>query len=179
MTFAAVFDRWSSDREFVNFYSGILAAHAFPGYFWEHPPLTYMDVNQIYECTLLSTSAFLSVKPDRNAFKEYFNDAGGAASFTNLGGDAGLVAPVPQRQDDDFRDLAHFVRSADRDIQIEFWNLTGSEAIRRAGPRPYWLSTSGLGVYWLHARFDSRPKYYQHTVYRSPDFWMMDRGLKH
>ena len=24
-----------------------------------------------------------------------------------------------------------------------------------------WLSTSGLGVYWLHVRLDSRPKYYQ------------------
>ena len=24
-----------------------------------------------------------------------------------------------------------------------------------------WMSTSGLGVYWLHVRLDSRPKYYQ------------------
>ena len=36
----------------------------------------------------------------------------------------------------------------------EFWARVGSEAlkhIRRAGGR-VWLSTSGLGVYWLHLR---------------------------
>ncbi|MDF9799652.1 hypothetical protein OKW21_004915 [Catalinimonas alkaloidigena] len=28
------------------------------------------------------------------------------------------------------------------------------------------MSTSGLGVYWLHIRLDSRPKYYQFDPYR-------------
>jgi len=28
------------------------------------------------------------------------------------------------------------------------------------------LSTAGMGVYWLHVRLDTRPKYYQHTPYR-------------
>ena len=29
-----------------------------------------------------------------------------------------------------------------------------------------WLSTSGLGVYWLHVRLDSRPKYYTYEPYK-------------
>jgi hypothetical protein len=32
-----------------------------------------------------------------------------------------------------------------------------------------WLSTSGLGVAWLHIRLDSTPKYYQHQPYTSRD----------
>lgn len=28
-----------------------------------------------------------------------------------------------------------------------------------------WLSTSGLGVYWLHFRIDARPKYYQYSEF--------------
>lgn len=31
---------------------------------------------------------------------------------------------------------------------------------------PIWLSTSGLGVYWLHVRLDTRPKYYNHDEYK-------------
>jgi hypothetical protein len=34
------------------------------------------------------------------------------------------------------------------------------------GEEPRWLSTSGLGVFWLHVRLDQRPKYYAHTPYR-------------
>ena len=33
--------------------------------------------------------------------------------------------------------------------------------------RPLWLSTNGLGVAWLHARIDARPKYYSHRPYRA------------
>ncbi|MGB1216866.1 MAG: DUF6940 family protein [Saprospiraceae bacterium] len=29
-----------------------------------------------------------------------------------------------------------------------------------------WLSTAGLGVYWLHIRMDNRPKYYKHKAYK-------------
>ena len=34
------------------------------------------------------------------------------------------------------------------------------------GNKPLWVSTSGLGVYWLHIRLDSFPKYYTYTPYR-------------
>jgi len=36
----------------------------------------------------------------------------------------------------------------------------------RLSDRPLWVSTSGLGVAWLHVRLDARPKYYQYTPYR-------------
>jgi len=34
------------------------------------------------------------------------------------------------------------------------------------GGKTFWVSTSGLGVAWLHVRVDSKPKYYSHEAYR-------------
>ena len=33
--------------------------------------------------------------------------------------------------------------------------------------RAVWVNTEGSGVYWLHVRIDSRPKYYHFAPYRS------------
>jgi hypothetical protein len=35
---------------------------------------------------------------------------------------------------------------------------------------PVWLSTSGLGIYWLHFRLDTVPKYYTYAPYKRPDY---------
>ena len=32
---------------------------------------------------------------------------------------------------------------------------------------PAWVSTSGLGVSWLHIRIDTRPKYYSYAPFRA------------
>jgi hypothetical protein len=37
---------------------------------------------------------------------------------------------------------------------------------KRLSASPVWLSTSGLGVYWLHVRLDTHPKYYQYQPYK-------------
>jgi hypothetical protein len=34
------------------------------------------------------------------------------------------------------------------------------------GEQPLWLSTAGTGIFWLHVRLDSRPKYYTYQPYR-------------
>ena len=33
--------------------------------------------------------------------------------------------------------------------------------------QPLWVSTCGLGVYWLHVRLDSFPKYYRYAPYQT------------
>jgi hypothetical protein len=50
--------------------------------------------------------------------------------------------------------------------QIEnLWRETGRAMRENLSERKLWLSTSGLGVSWLHIRLDSYPKYYQHRPY--------------
>jgi len=85
--------------------------------------------------------------------------------------------------------LAAFVRRAPAPQVNSFWKAVGRVGARRlsiassaavggagsvsvgrgvrpvSDAEPFWLSTSGLGVYWLHVRFDSRPKYYNYSPF--------------
>jgi hypothetical protein len=66
--------------------------------------------------------------------------------------------------------LAAFVRSASADVIDDLWSSVGRAVARRraAKPDPVWISTAGLGVYWLHVRLDDRPKYYRHRAFTDP-----------
>jgi len=41
-----------------------------------------------------------------------------------------------------------------------------------------WVSTAGLGVYWLHMRVDPKPKYYKHQAYKNPSYGASDELVK-
>ena len=41
------------------------------------------------------------------------------------------------------------------------------DRLHRSPEETTWLSTSGLGVYWLHVRLDSYPKYYTYRPYKA------------
>ena len=65
------------------------------------------------------------------------------------------------------RDLAAFLRGAPK-LQIQAtWKAAASALRQTLGTRPTWLSTSGLGVPWVHLRLDRFPKYYQFDPYRT------------
>ncbi len=86
--------------------------------------------------------------------------------FPSLGGDATLLAPSPIDAATDYAHLAAFLRTADeRQIQA-LWCKVGIHVAASLRDEPIWLSTSGLGVAWLHVRLDSMPKYYQHQPYK-------------
>jgi len=61
--------------------------------------------------------------------------------------------------------LASFLRTAPEPQKQEFWQKIGQVVSAKVGKRPLWLSTAGMGVAWLHARLDSRPKYYGYLTY--------------
>ena len=90
----------------------------------------------------------------------------GVATFWNLGRDALLVAPAPIADASVYSSLAAFVRGAPEEQQHALWQRVADAAREQLGEDPLWISTSGLGVYWLHVRLDSRPKYYTHGAYR-------------
>lgn len=49
-----------------------------------------------------------------------------------------------------------------------FWSAVATAVEERLArsSRPLWLSTSGLGVAWVHARLDERPKYFAWAPFR-------------
>lgn len=79
--------------------------------------------------------------------------------------DATLVCPCQGTDVPDaaYAHIAAFVRTAPRMQNHALWSAVGAaleaELVKQS-PRPVWVSTSGLGVAWLHVRLDSAPKYY-------------------
>jgi hypothetical protein len=94
--------------------------------------------------------------------------AGGSApevrTFPNTSGDAQLVVPCPPAAGGSAAAYGHllsFLRGAPAAQVGALWAAaaTALRARLSARPGPAWLSTSGLGVPWLHIRVDDRPKY--------------------
>ncbi len=103
--------------------------------------------------------------PDTGAFRSYF--AGDdVATFRNLGGDAILIAPSCADSSCSYPHLAAFLRKAPDQQVRKLWRSVGQAVCGALSDQPIWISTSGLGVAWLHIRLDSSPKYYQHQPYK-------------
>lgn len=166
LSFAALLDGWRTDARFRAFFNQLVAAAPFAACFWETPPLTRRSLGQAFECVLVDSPALAGVDADRSAFAGYFDSASDTvADFTNLGGDALLVAPCPQAPEAVYPHLTAFVRNAPVAQQQALWQRVGQCVTGRLSDRPLWVSTSGLGVYWLHVRLDSHPKYYTWRPY--------------
>jgi hypothetical protein len=169
LSYAEVLAGWRDDRAFRAFFAGVLAQAPYDAYLWETPPIDEATLGRGFECVLVDSPALAGFAPDPGAFAAQFAAApqDGVVAFANLGGDAWLVAPCPRAAPEAYPHLAAFARRAPDDQQQAFWRAVAKAASRRLSDRPLWLSTCGLGVAWLHARLDTRPKYYTHGPYRS------------
>jgi len=143
-------------------------------YFFETPPVMADSIHsKTFEFVLTAAHMLNHVQPDADAFSEYFPaECPSVASFLNLGGDARLVSPcqVEGTPPSAYTHLARFMNQASHTQISSFWSSAASEMLshveKQAG-RSVWMSTSGAGVYWLHLRLDSRPKYYTYSPYRN------------
>jgi hypothetical protein len=159
--------------------SRVIAESPYDALFFETPPVaSTSDAAALpFEAVLLESAALASMQPEPEAFEEHMGAVGAAswvATFANLGGDAILVSPkADARQEYAGVSLAPFTRTAPPEMQRDLWRAVGAAveaqlALRdtEAQPRPLWVSTSGLGVGWLHVRLDNRPKYYQYARFK-------------
>lgn len=168
LTFADVIAAWREDAAFRAFTCTTLAAAPYPAFFWEMPPIRRGHADLPYECMLIRSGALARMTPDTDAFAAQFRSAGNVvATFPNLGGDAVLVAPEQIAASRCYAHLAAFVRTAPATQQHALFQALGHAAdlALRRNDRRIWISTSGLGVAWLHIRLDTVPKYYQHIPY--------------
>ena len=157
----------AGDRDFRDALRRTLAAAPLRAFFWETPPYSRSALARPWAFVLVEAPMLDGVPAEPRAFAEHYAPDRRAVAFPNLGGDAWLVAPCPGPDSSHCAHLADFTRAVDADTQDAFWQLVGETAVARAGDdRPVWLSTCGTGVYWLHARLDSYPKYYSHDAYR-------------
>lgn len=159
--------RLKDSEAFRNWYSNTLTACGFDAFFWENRPFTMSTLFKPYECNIVHSTYLASQAPDTRTFRDYFEKKEEVVSFMNLGNDARLIVPVPSSHGDDFAHLARFLRNADINHINTFWKTVADATLQRISQKPVWLSTSGLGVYWLHVRIDTYPKYYQTEEYKT------------
>eukprot|EP00048_Salpingoeca_helianthica_P016910 m.234799 g.234799 ORF g.234799 m.234799 type:complete len:202 (-) comp19764_c0_seq1:261-866(-) len=124
---------------------------------------------QLFEAMVLPAPQLERVASERDAFAAHWSKASsGVVTFTNLGRDAVLVAPAPSSPASQYPHLTSFLRTGSPETVAEFWRQVAvafEQRVHERKHKPTWLSTSGLGVSWLHMRIDDRPKYYRWAPY--------------
>ncbi len=156
----------SDSNEFRIFYNQFLADSGFDAFFWENKPMTDQTLDENYECNIINTDYLAGKATDAQTFNQYFDPNKSVVTFSNLGNDAELIVPCPQKENSAYTHIGSFVRNAGKNQIDELWKITGIETLKSIGSKPKWLSTSGLGVFWLHIRIDTVPKYYQTDEYK-------------
>ena len=170
LSWSDVMHRWQNDQSFRGFFISVLADAPFLAFFWETPPVTRATIDREFEFVLVDSRSLAGVRADEQAFANQFASAQLGKSvieFANLGGDATLVVPCPGEPSSAYSQISTFARQAPDEQQHELWIMVGATLERQLGAKPVWLNTSGLGIYWLHIRLDSSPKYYTHAPYRN------------
>lgn len=155
----------SSEEEIVTF-NQCLADSKFKAFFWEVKPVNLQLMNQEFEFVLVDSISLQRIVSDNSNFKKYFTKNDMTVNFPNLRGDAELIVPVPIFTETKYVHIAEFVRTAKPKQLVDFWKNVVIAYSNKINDQLKWLSTSGLGVHWLHVRIDSKPKYYQHLAYK-------------
>ena len=168
LRYSEVIAAWQQDHAFRDPFIATLTAVPFDAFFWETPPVSVATIEQPFEFVVVDSPSLAGVEAEPRAFAEHFSrDSPGVVSFPNLRGDAVLVVPRPLAPRACYGHLAAFLRGAPEDQKHALWREVGAALAARLSSRPTWVSTAGLGVYGLHVRLDSRPKYYRHAPYKA------------
>jgi hypothetical protein len=158
-----------------NFFNDLLRTHftridGDGAYFFECPAITSSNSTVDFEFVLIPSTALSKVKADHHAFSKHLAKAEknqSVVTFPNIGGDSLLIVPCPGTQNYSYAHLADFIRSAPALQANYLWQKVAEETIKRLrNGQKLWISTSGLGVPWLHIRLDSIPKYYNFEPYQ-------------
>jgi len=186
----------------------ILKRAPYEAFLFETPGVSPATVSKTqFEFVLVEDSylASFASTPNPEAFADYLSssscDSGDSTDpnppagcvFSNLGGDATLVAPRDWSSHQElsspptvvssscYGHLANFVRGAPEQQVLRMWSTVGktlrenllsappssssSPLLETSNDEPLWWSTNGAGVAWLHFRLDSRPKYYHYRPF--------------
>lgn len=153
-----------------------IASSPYQAVFFETPPVVGDSaLSQQFQFVLVDAPQLhnaASENPDANTFATHMQtvDSENGVVFSNLGRDAILIAPKPLAEGKKcYSHLAPFVRTAPAGQVAAVWKMAAQAYLEHFSQRkqkPVWFSTSGLGIYWLHFRLDSVPKYYTYEPYK-------------
>lgn len=168
LNYDEVIDLWQRDEAFRAFFIDLLSDALFSAFRWETPPVTMETIGREFEFVLLDSPG-LAGYTDQTAFGREFASADpdlDVITFPNLGKDALLVVPCERGPASAYGHIAAFTREAPKEQNHALWIEVGRRMEEELGDQPVWLSTAGGGIYWIHVRLDSRPKYYGYQPYK-------------
>jgi len=163
-----------NDSQLLNDFTTILKNNQFSAYYFETPKVSKDKLTStLFEFVLKKSFRLESAEAEPSRFEEHFGSCrpnNTVVSFSNLRGDSKLIVPCSSLDvsDSSYTSLAHFMRSGQTNQIEQFWKKSAQamlDQVRLRGHSPTWMSTAGLGVYWLHLRLDPRPKYYKFRPY--------------
>jgi hypothetical protein len=158
------------EREVRELVADCVRAAPYEAFFWETPPVALNSRDRAFEFVLIDSPALARVAAEPAPFaRQLGSTTDSCVMFPNLSGDAWLVVPRALTEYEHYAHFARFVRGAPCAQVDELLRAVGLAITRWWSERaePCWVSTSGLGVHWLHVRLDTRPKYYSHEPYKT------------
>lgn len=170
LSYREVVKYWRANVEFRLFFNEIFVELPFKAGFWETISVTLKSYDQPFEFVVRDSRTLARVEANPQPFERFFKqktDFENIVIFPNLGEDALLVVPCPVVELENYTHLLIFLRAAPLEQIHAFWQSVGFAVEQALSEDSLWLSTSGLGVYWLHVRLDSRPKYYGYLPYKN------------
>lgn len=169
LTYGSVVYLWRSNSGFRKFYFSILQRAPFDAFFWENPPIARSTMEQPYEFVIINSPQLSRINADSSPFQDRFNPVSSeqtVVTFGNLSRSAELIVPCPIAPHHIYTHFASFIRNAPESQKHDLFISLAEQLEDNINNKPLWVSTSGLGVYWLHVRLDTMPKYYSHVPYR-------------
>jgi hypothetical protein len=160
-----------TNQQFREMLTESIRSNGVESFFWECIPVSFNALSSTSFQFMIIPTHFPD-SPDVQSFSDHFQFASPhdtVVSFKNLRGDADLVVPCPlsssQSDLNHFTHLGSFLRHGHVNQIDELWKKTAevmqNRLLKSREDAVVWLSTHGKGVYWLHIRLDSEPKYYQ------------------
>jgi len=168
LRYSDIIQFWKNDPVFRRFFTSIIKDCPFEAVYWETPPITTETINRPFEMVLINSQSLPSILPNTRAFATYFKeDSDVIIDFPNLGKNAILVVPKPISENENYTHLAKFIRKAPEQQVDALWKKLGKTIEDHLTEKPMWVSTAGNGIFWLHIRLDTRPKYYKYPIYKN------------
>jgi hypothetical protein len=117
-----------------------------------------------YQEVFIESQSLNNLTQNYTPFLEHINNSQEkyVIVFNNLSGDTRLLIPKPIKNKD-FTTIKDFIDNASETQQVHFWKQVALEIhdMLKHHDKIY-VSTHGTGIYYLHLRLDTYPKYY-HT----------------
>jgi hypothetical protein len=136
----------------------------YPAVYLEFPKLSDLKLSTRNTCVIIKAPELVNTRSDPEAFNIDCKDK--VCKIENLSKDAFLIIPNLESTND-YGHLYKFLMNCNDEQEIRLFWKTSAETIFRQLDiwGNIWISTSGLGIPWLHLRISRTPKYYHFKSY--------------